>query len=159
MKDQNKLLDYSEEYKECMTNWRFIIGARFTILGFYLTFNAAFLFQVLNSQLEDYLVKFFISFIAFVSSIFILIIQIRNRELYFQCAERAKQIENENVEGEPRLMTLMDDPRIVHKSPGGLQFGGHTKGLYGLHGLGIIIWGILTFGYLLKILPCSCLRV
>ena len=94
----------------------------------------------------------------FFTSICIFVIQMRNRELYFQCAERAKQIESGNVNNNPRLMALMDDPSIVHKSPGFLRFGGHTIGLYGLHWLGIIVWGILTFGYLQKILLCPCFR-
>jgi hypothetical protein len=154
MTNQNRFLSFSDEYRECVANWRFIIGTRFTILGFYLTFNAAFLFQVLSPEIENLYAKLIISLVALGTSMFILCLQIRNRELYFQCVERAKQIES-NKESMQTLMVLMDDPKIIHKSSG---YGLHTVGLYGLHWLGIIIWLILAFIYSFQFFSCPCLK-
>jgi len=82
------------EYEQCFANWRFLVGLRFTVLGFFLTLSSVLLYGVLaQSIFHEKFYQYLFSSIGFVATWAIIMAEGRNRQLYDQCILRAKAIE------------------------------------------------------------------
>lgn len=84
-----------KEYEVCFDNWRFFVGLRFTVLAFFLTLNSGLLyafFGMMDKSKQEWFV-FFPPLIGIISVFAALVIENRNRQLYYPCILRAKEIE------------------------------------------------------------------
>jgi len=130
--------NFIPEYEQSFENWRFLVGLRFTVLAFFLTLTSALIYTVLTQTLfKEQLYQYLISIIGIASSWSIIMFEGRNRQLYYTCIKRAKEIENYyNRTEENQGKGLANDLDTVPPK----FWAWHTLGFYMFYGITLIIW-------------------
>jgi hypothetical protein len=85
-----------KEYQVCFDNWRFLVGLRFTEQALFVTLNAGLFYAFLNLFVKEGNIWFvgLPPIIGIFSVVAALMIENRNRQLYYACIVRAKVIEH-----------------------------------------------------------------
>jgi len=143
------------EYEQCFENWRFLVGLRFTVLGFFLALTSGLLYGVFTAPIlreRLYLVAFF----GFVSSWAMIMLENRNRQLYHACISRAEAIESLIYSEQNDQEPVKADKALAHlilSAPPCKLWAWHAGGIYLVYGIALLIWFHLPIAVLLGILP------
>lgn len=119
------------EYEQCFENWRFLVGLRFRVLAFSLTLTSALLYAIFALPFREKIFQYLFSIIGIISSWSVIMLEGRNRQLYYSCIRRAKEIEGQNG--------------IAHEmdSAPGKFTAWHTGAIKILYGIMLSIWIIM----------------
>ena len=136
------------EYEQCFDNWRFLVGLRFTVLAFFLTLTSAILYGVFTQPIfQEKLYQILASLVGIGSSWAIIMLEGRNRQLYYVCISRAKEIERLFYPTQSQQQQVVSDNCLAHLLDSAPRkcWAWHTGALYILYGMVFLIWLGLFF--------------
>jgi len=144
------------EYNQCFESWRFFVGLRFTVLGFFLSLTSALVYGVFAIPLfKNPGAIYVLAFIGVLISWAFIMLEGRNRKLYYTCIKRGQDIESSQKEKELKK-NCTDSCRSLAKKLNSVPrkiYAWHTGAIFGLYGLTLVIWISLFILTLMKILP------
>lgn len=135
--DDNSITEYEQSFE----NWRFLVGLRFTVLAFSLTLTSALLYAIFTLPLfREKIFQYLVSIIGIVSSWAIIMLEGRNRQLYYSCIRRAKEIECQNgTQNQDKKQHMNGLAHEMDSAP--VKFTAwHTGAMYTLYGIMLLIW-------------------